>query len=368
MKITRAKLEFLVKPIIEKCKGPLEKALSDAKLTPDDIDKIILVGGPTRMPIVQKFVEDYVGKKIERGVDPMECVAMGAAIQAGILAGEVKDILLLDVTPLSLGIETLGGIFTKLIERNTTIPVRKSQIFSTASDYQTAVSIRVFQGERPMAADNKLLGQFDLIGIPPAPRGIPQIEVTFDIDANGILHVSAKDLGTGREQKITITAPMKLKEEEIEKMRKEAERYENEDKKKKELAEAVNQADSLIYTTEKLLKDMESKIDESKIKVVKNKLESLREEISKENKNVDEIRKKIDELTVAVQEISVELYSKKESKDSEASNSSSEDQNTGQRNKHGNENDSETSGGDNVYEADYEVKDKDSEKSKNKKK
>ncbi|MGB9748658.1 MAG: molecular chaperone DnaK [Candidatus Woesearchaeota archaeon] len=358
MKITRAKLEFLVKPIIERCKGPLEKALNDAKLKPEDIDKVILVGGPTRMPIVQKFVEDYIGKKIERGVDPMECVAMGAAIQAGILAGEVKDILLLDVTPLSLGIETLGGIFTKLIERNTTIPVRKSQIFSTASDYQTAVSIRVFQGERPMAADNKLLGQFDLVGIPPAPRGIPQIEVTFDIDANGILHVSAKDLGTGREQKITITAPMKLKEEEIERMRKEAERYEKEDKKKKELAEAVNQADSLIYTTEKLLKDVESKIEESKINVVKNKLASLRDEISKENKDVEEIRKRIDELTVAVQEISVELYSKRDGKESGKEHRSEQEDGRGGSSKQGDEENE----GDNVYDADYEVKDKGSAK------
>jgi molecular chaperone DnaK len=363
MKITRAKLEALVRPIIDRCKGPLERALSDAKLKPEDIDKIILVGGPTRMPIVQKFVEEYVGKKIERGVDPMECVAMGAAIQGGILAGEVKDILLLDVTPLSLGIETLGGIFTKLIERNTTIPVRKSQIFSTASDYQTAVSIRVFQGERPMAADNKLLGQFDLVGIPPAPRGIPQIEVTFDIDANGILHVSAKDLGTGREQKITITAPMKLKEEEIERMRKEAEMHEKEDKERKEIAEAVNQADSLIYTTEKLLKDVESKIAESKIKVVKNKLESLREEVSKEKKNVEEIRKKIDELTAAVQEISIELYSKKETKDSGEESNYKEGHSTNDSSREENVNNE----GENVYDADYEVKDGDSEKSKRQK-
>ncbi|MEM2121528.1 MAG: molecular chaperone DnaK [Candidatus Woesearchaeota archaeon] len=354
MKITRAKLEQLVKPIIDRCKGPLERALKDANLEPKDIDKVILVGGPTRMPIVQRFVEEYVGKKIERGVDPMECVAMGAAIQGGILAGEVKDILLLDVTPLSLGIETLGGIFTKLIERNTTIPVRKSQIFSTASDYQTAVSIRVFQGERPMAADNKLLGQFDLVGIPPAPRGVPQIEVTFDIDANGILHVSAKDLGTGREQKITITAPMKLKEEEIERMRKEAELHEQEDKKRRELAEAINQADSLIYTTEKLLKDVESKIEESKINVVKKKLESLKQEISKENKNIDDIRRRIDELTAAVQEISIELYSRKGSESSQETESSS---------KYDKENESgeeSNAGSDNerVYDADYEVKDK----------
>ncbi|MBS3114398.1 molecular chaperone DnaK, partial [Candidatus Woesearchaeota archaeon] len=212
IKLTRAKLEQLIDPIIKRCRHPTEQAIKDAKLPINQIDKIILVGGPTRMPIVRKFVEDYIGKQAERGVDPMECVAMGAAVQAGVLAGEVKDILLLDVTPLSLGIETLGGVFTKLIERNATVPTKKSQVFSTAADNQTAVTIRVFQGERPMANDNKLLGQFDLIGIPPAPRGIPQIEVSFDIDANGILHVNAKDLGTGKEQSIRITASQKLSE------------------------------------------------------------------------------------------------------------------------------------------------------------
>ncbi|MBM3252050.1 MAG: molecular chaperone DnaK, partial [Candidatus Omnitrophica bacterium] len=214
MSLTRAKLDDLVTPIIERCKHPMEQALKDSKLASREIDRVIMVGGPTRMPIMQKFVEDYVGKKIERGIDPMECVAMGAAIQASIIKGETKDVLLLDVTPLSLGIETLGGVNTKLIERNTTIPTRKSQIFSTAADNQTAVTVRVLQGERQMADGNVELGRFDLVGIPPAPRGIPQIEVTFDIDANGIVHVSAKDLGTGKEQSIKITAPKKLSKEE----------------------------------------------------------------------------------------------------------------------------------------------------------
>ncbi|MDD5634549.1 MAG: molecular chaperone DnaK, partial [Candidatus Omnitrophica bacterium] len=224
MTVNRAKLEELVGPIVERCKGPMHQALQDAKLTSKDIDKIIMVGGPTRMPIIQKFVEDYVGKKIERGIDPMECVAMGAAVQASIITGETKDVVLLDVTPLSLGIETLGGVFTKLIDRNTTIPTRKSQIFSTAADNQPAVTVRVLQGERQMANDNVELGRFDLVGIPPAPRGVPQVEVGFDIDKDGIVHVSAKDLGTGKEQSIRITAPKKLSPEEIDKMVKNAEK------------------------------------------------------------------------------------------------------------------------------------------------
>ncbi|MDP2932582.1 MAG: Hsp70 family protein, partial [bacterium] len=237
MTITRAKLEDLVSPIIDRCKHPIEQALNDAKLTAKDVDRIIMVGGPTRMPIVQKFVEEYAGKKIEGGVDPMECVALGAAVQAAIITGEVKDVLLLDVTPLSLGIETLGGVSTKLIERNTTIPTKKSQIFSTAADNQTAVTIRVLQGERPMAEDNVELGRFDLVGIPAAARGVPQIEVTFDIDANGIVHVNAKDLGTGKEQSIKITAPRKLSKEEIDKMVKQADQFAEADKKKKEEVE-----------------------------------------------------------------------------------------------------------------------------------
>ncbi|HEX9443306.1 MAG TPA: molecular chaperone DnaK, partial [Candidatus Binatia bacterium] len=255
IKLTRSKLEALCADLIDRTEGPCRQALKDAGLSQSDINEVILVGGMTRMPAVQERVKKIFGKEPHKGVNPDEVVAVGAAIQAAVLKGEVKDVLLLDVTPLSLGIETLGGVLTKLIERNTTIPTRKSQVFSTAADNQTAVSIRVFQGEREMAADNKLLGQFDLVGIPPAPRGVPQVEVTFDIDANGIVHVTAKDLGTGKEQSIKITASSGLNEEEIKKMVKDAEAHADEDKKRKEAAEARNQLDSLIYSTEKSLKE-----------------------------------------------------------------------------------------------------------------
>lgn len=305
-KIKRAELERLVAPIVEKCRKPMEQAIKDAKLKPEDITKIILVGGPTRMPIVRKFVEDFVGKKAERGVDPMECVAMGAAIQGGVLAGEVKDIVLLDVTPLTLGIETLGGVVTPLIKRNTTIPVKKSQIFTTAADFQTAVTIHVVQGERPMAADNTSLGQFNLVGIPPAPRGVPQIEVTFDIDANGILNVSAKDLGTGKEQKITITASTKLSKEKIDEMIKEAEKYAEEDRRRKEEVEIRNNADSLIYATEKTLSDFGDKIGKEQKEEIDKAKKALNEALK--GKDIEEIKKKMDELSKAVQRVGATIY------------------------------------------------------------
>lgn len=324
MSINRAKLEELVGPIIERCRGPLKQALADAKAAFEKegvsfgekgVDKIIMVGGPTRMPIVQKFVEDYFGKKIERGVDPMECVALGASIQAAIIKGEVKDVLLLDVTPLSLGIETLGGVNTRLIERNTTIPTRKSQIFSTAADNQTAVTIRVLQGERQMADDNVELGRFDLIGIPPAPRGVPQIEVTFDIDANGIVHVSAKDLGTGKEQSIRITAPKKLSKEEIENMVKNAEKFAAEDTKKKEEVESINQADNLVYATEKSLKEFGDKISQGERADIESKINDLKTAIK--DRNVERIKRGMEDLTKASHKLAEEIYKQAAAKQKE---------------------------------------------------
>jgi molecular chaperone DnaK len=327
MSITRAKLEELVNHIIERCHGPLEQALKDAKVAFEkegvtfgdhDIDKIIMVGGPTRMPIVQKFLEDYFGKKIERGIDPMECVALGAAVQAAIIKGDVKDVLLLDVTPLSLGIETLGGVNTKLIERNTTIPTRKAQTFSTAADNQTAVTIRVIQGERQMAdaEGNVELGRFDLVGIPAAPRGIPQIEVAFDIDANGIVHVSAKDLGTGKEQSIRITAPKKLSKEEIEKMVRDAEKFAAEDTKKKEEVETINQADSLIYATEKSLKEYGDKVSSSERADIEARTNDLKTAIK--DKNIERIKKGMEDLTKASHKLAEEVYKQATAKQQQA--------------------------------------------------
>lgn len=307
--IERAKLESLTSPIVDKCRGPIVQAIKDAsaKLGEDVVvDKVILVGGPTRMPIVQAFVEKEIGQKIERGIDPMECVALGASIQAGIVKGDAKEVLLLDVTPLTLGIETMGGIMTKLIERNTTIPVKKSQIFSTAEENQTAVTIRVLQGERQMANDNTELGRFDLVGIPSAPRGVPQIEVTFDIDTDGIVHVHAKDKGTGKEQSIKITAPTKLSDEEIEKMVKEAEKFAEEDKKKKEEIETINQANAFVYSTEKSLKDYGDKVSEDDKKSIETELESLKKAI--EAKDLEKVKTAQEALQKASHKLAEEVY------------------------------------------------------------
>jgi molecular chaperone DnaK len=308
IKLTRSKLEALCADLIDRTEGPCRQALKDAGLTAADIDEVVLVGGMTRMPAVQDRVRKIFGKEPHRGVNPDEVVAVGAGIQAAVLKGEVKDVLLLDVTPLSLGIETLGGVFTKLIERNTTIPTRKSQIFSTAQDNQMAVSIRVFQGEREMAASNKLLGQFDLVGIPPAPRGMPQIEVTFDIDANGIVHVSAKDLGTQKEQSIKITASSGLSENEIKDMVKDAEAHAAEDKKHRELVEARNHLDSLIYTTEKSLKDYSGDLDP----VVKANIEAALEEAKKalESQDVQTISAAAESLSQASHKLAEAMYAK----------------------------------------------------------
>jgi molecular chaperone DnaK len=306
MKLSRAKLEALVDSIVRRCQHSIDQALSDAKLNPSDISKIILVGGPTRMPIIQKFVEDHVGKKVERGVDPMECVAIGAGVQAAVLTGEVKDVLLLDVTPLSLGIETLGNVFTKLIERNTTIPVKKSQVFSTAADNQPAVTVHVLQGERPMSQDNVSLGRFDLVGIPPAPRGMPQIEVTFDIDANGILHVLAKDLGTGKEQSIKISAPNKLSKEEVEKFVKQAEQFAESDKKKKEEIEAKNEADTVVYSTEKALKEHGEKITQEERLKIEQALSDTKEALK--GTDVEKIKQAKETLLNASHKLAEQIY------------------------------------------------------------
>ena len=333
MDITRAKFDEITSSLVDSTLEPVRLALKDAGLQPSEIEKVILVGGSTRIPAVQEAVKKLIGKEPQKDINPDECVAIGAAIQGGVLSGEVKDILLLDVTPLSLGIETLGGVTTKLIERNTTIPTKKSQVFSTASDRQTSVDIHVLQGERQMANDNTTLGRFQLTGIPPAPRGIPQIEVTFDIDANGIVNVSAKDLGTGKEQKITITSSTKLSEEEIEKRVKDAERFAEEDKKKKEAIEIRNNGDSIAYQTEKTLKDLEGKISEDEKSKVTTKLDALKKSL--EGEDIEDIKKKTDELNEEFYAISQKLY----------------EQTQGQAGEEGSNPD------DDVVDADYEVVD-----------
>ena len=348
MSLTRAKFEQMVSDLIERSKLPCHKALKDAGLTPADIDEVILVGGSTRIPAVQEAVKELFKKAPNKGVNPDEVVAMGAAIQGGILGGDVKDVLLLDVTPLSLGIETLGGVFTKLIERNTTIPTRKSQIFSTAADNQTAVSIHVLQGEREMAAQNRTLGNFDLIGIPAAPRGVPQIEVTFDIDANGIVHVSAKDLGTGKEQKIRIESSSGLSEDEIEKMVREAELHADEDKAEREKIEVRNQADNLIYSTEKSLKDFGDKISAEDKAAIESASADLKSVL--ESGNVDDIKAKMETLQQASYKLAEEVY-KQAAPDQGGSAGAGPDMSSAQG--------SQSSGDDNVEDADFEVVDDD---------
>jgi molecular chaperone DnaK len=349
--LTRAKFEELTADLVEKTMGPTRQAMQDAGLTPDKIDKVLLVGGSTRIPAVQEEVKKYLGKDPYKGINPDECVAIGAAIQAGVLTGEVKDLLLLDVTPLSLGIETLGGVFTKLIERNTTIPTKKSQVFSTAADGQTSVEIHVLQGEREMAAYNKTLGRFQLTGIPPAPRGVPQIEVTFDIDANGIVHVSAKDLGTGNEQKVTITASTNLNEDEIQAAVKEAEKFAAEDKKKKEEIEIRNNADSMVYQSEKTMRELGDKLsgdDKSKIEAEINKVK----EALKGTDN-EAIKEATESLTQAFYEVSQKIYQQ----NPEAKGGFGPGAEAGPQGGAGTTEPAD--GQDNVYDADYKVVDDD---------
>ena len=340
MTLTRAKFDELTHDLVEATMGPVRQALADSGLAPSDLNKILLVGGSTRIPAVQEAVKKYLGKEPFKGINPDECVALGAAIQGGVLGGDVKGILLLDVTPLSLGIETYGGVFTKIIERNTTIPTKKSQIFSTATDNQPSVQVNVLQGEREMAANNKSLGIFNLDGIAPAPRGIPQIEVTFDIDANGIVSVSAKDLGTGKEQQITITASSNMSKEDIEKAVREAEQYAEEDKKRKEEVETRNQADSLVYQTDKVLKDLEGKVAEEKISAIKAKQEELRTALQGGVKT--EIEAKMTALESALHDATQEMYAQAQQQAQQTADNGGQQYNAGG-----------AQGGDNVYDADF---------------
>ena len=346
MTLTRAKVEQLVEHLVERTRKPCEQALADAKLKPEDIDEVILVGGATRMPCVQAMVKEIFGKDPHKGINPDEVVALGAAIQGGVLAGEVEDVLLLDVTPLSLGIETLGGVFTKLIERNTTIPTQKKEIFSTASDNQTAVDIHVLQGERPMARDNRTLGRFQLAGIPPAPRGVPQIEVTFDIDANGILNVSAKDLGTGKEQSIVIKSSSGLSRDEIERMKQEAEEHAEEDRRNRELVEEKNRAEQLVYTVRKTLKEHGDKITEDDRKKIEEACERC-EKTRESSDDISEIRRAIEDVEQSMHALSQALY--EEAAKQQAASQQAEQTTT----------ETEAKKDEEVIDADFEVKDDD---------
>jgi molecular chaperone DnaK len=353
IKLSRSKLEQLIDPIIRRCIKPFEQALRDAKLTKNDIQKVILVGGPTRMPVVQKFIEDNVGKKMERGIDPMECVAMGAAIQGGILGGEISDMVLLDVTPLTLGLETLGGVRTALIDRNTTIPTKKSQIFSTAADMQTEVTIHVLQGERPMASDNVSLGQFNLVGLPPAPRGIPQVEVTFDIDASGILNVSAKDLGTGKVQKMTITASTKLPDADVRKMVDEAKQFEEQDRQRKEEVEAHNIADSLVYTAEKTKTDLADKLNPDMVERLNAAITGVKAAL--EGKDTSRIKTETEKLQKVLSEAGTAAYQAAARQQAEQQGAS---QGTGQPSQDaGGSGNAGGPSSENVVDADFKVKD-----------